>query len=74
MASEKRFFVDLDWAEKHHGELLAKYREKWIAIYNKQVVANGESLAHVKKEAKQRTGRKHIPVYFVDSVSNIYAG
>jgi hypothetical protein len=74
MAVEKRFFEDLDWAEKHHGELLRKYRELWIAIYNEQVVASGESLAQVKEAAKQRTGRKHIPVYFVDSASTIYAG
>lgn len=74
MVVEKRFFEDLDWAEEHHGELMGKYREQWIAVYNKTVVASGDSLAKVKEEAKLRTGRKHIPVYFVDSVSNIYAG
>lgn len=74
MAVGKRFLEDLDWAETHHSELLQRYREQWIAVYNKQVVAHGDSLSRVKEEARQKTGRKHIPVYFVDSVSNIYAG
>ncbi len=78
MAVDKRFFEDLDWAEEHHGELLEQYRDCWIAIYNKQVVASGSSIRdvehHAKAKTKTKTGQKHIPVYFVESGSNIYAG
>lgn len=74
MTVDKRFFEDLDWAEEHHGELLEQYRDRWIAIYNKQVVASGSSIRDVEHHAKAKTGQKHIPVYFVESGSNIYAG
>jgi len=74
MKVKDRFLEDLDWAEIHHSELVDKYREQWVAVYNKQVVSHGDSLAQVREEAQKKTGRKHIPVYFVDSVSNIYAG
>ena len=74
MAVEKRFFEDMDWAEEHHGELLRKYRYLWIAIYNKHVVAYGSSIREIEKQARAKTGKHHIPVYFVESGSNIYAG
>ncbi|MBI1742898.1 hypothetical protein HYR54_07500 [Candidatus Acetothermia bacterium] len=74
MAVEKRFFEDMEWAEQHHDELLRKYGIRWIAIYNKQVVADGPSISKVEEKARAKTGKKHIPVYFLESGSNIYAG
>lgn len=75
MAVSERFLEDLDWAGEHHSELLKRFRDQWVAIYNKQVVAHGTSLEAVEKEAERRTGKdeKEIPVYYVDSGSNIYA-
>ncbi len=74
MDVDKRFFEDMDWAEEHHEELLKKYRDLWVAIYNKQVVAYGSSIREIERQARAKTGQKHIPVYFVESGSNIYAG
>lgn len=74
MRAKDRFLEDLDWAGEHHSELLGKYRDQWVAVYNKEVVAYGTSIAAIKKTAQAKTGRKRIPVYFVDSGSNIYAG
>lgn len=71
--AKDRFLEDLDWAELHHSELLREYRGQWVAIYHQQVVASGKSIAQVKAEARRKTGRQHIPVYFVDSASTIYA-
>jgi len=68
----KEFLEDLDWAGAHHSELMKKYPEKWVAILNKKVIAVGETLEKVKEKAKALTGKEHIPVYFVDSCSNIY--
>lgn len=75
MKVKDRFLDDLDWAGEHHSELLKQYRNEWIAIYNKKIVAHGRALEQVEKEAERRTGvpEKEIPVYFVDSGSNIYA-
>jgi len=74
MKTKDRFLEDLDWAGEHHTQLLEKYREEWVAVCDKQVVAHGISIAEVRKSAQAKTGRKHIPVYFVESGSNIYAG
>ena len=76
MKVKERFLEDLDWAGEHHSSLLKKYRDQWIAIYNKQVVSHGNSLEKVEQEAEQLTGKseKEVPVYYVDSGSNIYAG
>lgn len=74
MKTSNRFLEDLDWAGAHHTALLKHYRDQWVAIYKKQVVAHGTSLAQVKKAAQAKTGRKRIPVYFVDSGASIYAG
>lgn len=72
MKTLDRFLEDLDWAGAHHTALLKRYRDQWVAIYKKQVVAHGTSLAQVKRAAQVKTGRKRIPVYFVDSGANIY--
>jgi hypothetical protein len=50
-----------------------KYRDKWVAIHNKNVVAANSNLEDVVKEAKRKTGKKEIPVFYVESGSHIYA-
>lgn len=72
--SEKRFWEDLNWARTHHSQLLARYGDEWIAVYNKQVIAHSPSGEKVEKLARQKLGDEKFPVYFVDSASNIYAG
>ena len=73
MSVDKRFFEDMDWAEQHHAQLLEKYQDEWVAVYNKQVVAHGSSIREVERQAQAGTGKEQIPVYFVESGSNIYS-
>ena len=70
---EKHFWPDLRWAREHHSDLLERYRDQWIAVYNKKVIAHGESGEHVEREAKKKAGNNSFPLYYVDSGSNIYA-
>lgn len=74
--TEKRYWEDLNWATDHHSELLPKYANEWVAIYQKKVVAHGTSGEAVENEAERKTGKpeREIPVYYVESGSNIYAG
>ena len=37
-AELQRFKRDTTYYEAHHAELLARYPEQWVAIYNQQVV------------------------------------
>lgn len=68
-----RYMEDLNWAGEHHTELLKKYRNEWIAVHNKQVVAHGPSGREVEANAKVKVGDKSVAMYYVDSGSNIYA-
>lgn len=68
----KEFWEDQQWGLQHHSDLIDKYKDQWIAIVNKQVVSAGEDLGQVEEEAKQKTGRKEIPVFFVECGAHIY--
>lgn len=72
--TEKHYWEDLNWARTHHTELLARYQDEWVAIFEKQVVAHGPNGERVERLAKKKLGDKPFPIYFVDSASNIYAG
>lgn len=68
----KEFWEDLRWGEQHHGEFLESYRDQWIAVANKKVVASGNNLHKVKEEAKKKTGKSEVPLLFVDCGEHIY--
>lgn len=72
MQTTKNFWEDLRWGEKHHTELLKKYRDQWVAVHNKKIVASGENLEKVKTEARKKTGKEWVPVLFVEGGEHIY--
>jgi len=59
----------LKWARTHHSELLIRYPDEWVAVYNDQVVAHGPNGPRVEQEARQKLGDRKSPIYFVDSGS-----
>ena len=68
----QEFWDDQQWGFAHHTELLPKYKDQWVAIVNKQVVSAGVDLGKVEDEAKQKTGKTEIPVFFVECGAHIY--
>ena len=40
----ERFKKDTTFYEAHYEELLQKYPDRWVAIYNEQVVGNAKDL------------------------------
>jgi hypothetical protein len=70
----KEFLDDLIWGRQHHTELLERYRDEWVAIHNKRIIASGKDLGEVEEEAKTKTGREKVPVFYVESGSHIYEG
>lgn len=68
----KEFWEDQQWGFKHHSELINKYKDMWVAILDKKVVSAGEDLEKVEEEAKKKTGKKQIPVLFVECGTHIY--
>ena len=72
MKADKEFWEDLKWGEKHNTEFLKKYRDQWIAIQNKEIVASGSNLEEVEKKAKEKTKKEWVPVIFVQGGEHIY--
>ena len=43
----QRFQRDIDYYEAHRGELLDRYPEQWVAIFNEQVVDAAPTMEQV---------------------------
>jgi len=41
-----------DWLSRNLKEVQAKYAEQWIAVFEEKVVANGKTVAEVKKQVE----------------------
>ena len=68
----KRFWEDKEWAHANYTKLQEKYVNKWVAVYNKKVVAVADGPEDARKEAQKKTGIREIPVIFVESGQNLY--
>ena len=66
------FWQDLRWGEQHHSDFLKEYKDQWVAIVGKKVVASGSNLADVKQKAQTKTGKINIPLLYVDCGEHIY--
>jgi hypothetical protein len=72
MFMEKGFWEDARWGEENYTELQKQFKDKWVAIVDKKVVSYGENRGEVKKRAIELTGKKHIPLIYVESGAAIY--
>jgi len=61
------FWEDAKWAEEHMSELQKKYLEKRVAIVDRKVAGVADDPGIAEKTAKEKTGRKCIPLIFVES-------
>lgn len=67
----RRFWEDKEWVFAHYSELLRTYQNMWIAVLNKKIIAASPNLGKVE-EIKAKTGKKHIPVIFLEDGSHVY--
>jgi len=68
----KEFWEDKEWAVEHYAELQKQYSDKWVAVVGKRVVSHGKNRGQVKERALKLTGKKYIPMIFVESGATIY--
>jgi len=68
----KRYWDDDRWAMEHYDNLMSKYPQKWVAIVNGKVVAVADGPKDAREKARKKTGKKYIPVTFVESGLNLY--
>ncbi len=50
----ERYRTDALYFEQHRQEFLQCYPERWIAVYNQQVVGTAKRLPHLLQELEQR--------------------
>ncbi len=67
----KRFWEDKEWVFANYSELLKKHPNMWVTVLDKKIIAASSNLGKVE-EIKVRTGKKHIPVIFLEDGSHVY--
>lgn len=66
------FWEDKDWAFDNYERWMAEYPNQWIAVVGKEVVAAGKDVQEIKTIAREKTGRKYIPVIYVEGDIHVY--
>lgn len=68
------FFKGIDWIDIHRSELREKYQGKWIAVFNKRIVASGRKIRNVQEEAIAITNKSldEIPIVYIEDSHCIY--
>jgi hypothetical protein len=67
-----RFWEDWNWAREHMSELMVKYPDKWVAIFEEKVIAANSELGRAEDEARAKISEKRIPLIFVGSGAHVY--
>ena len=68
----EEFWEDASWGEENYGDLQRKYQDKWVAIVGKKIVSSGKNRREVKEHAIKLTGKKYIPLIYIESGAVIY--
>lgn len=66
------FWEDKDWAFDNYEQWMAEYPDQWIAVVGKEVVAAGKDVQEIKTIARGKTGRKYIPVVYIEGDIHVY--
>lgn len=71
---KQNFFNSIDWIDTHRSELREKYQGKWIAVFNRRIVASGRKIQNVQKKATAITSRAldEIPIVYIEDSHCIY--
>ena len=55
---------NFDWIGKNYDELAKRYGDRWIAVLDKKVIADDDSLEKLKKRVKEMVGERFDEVVF----------
>ena len=69
----KSYWQDQRWALAHYPDLVKRYRDRWVAVVNRRVVAASKSSVNAQKQARAKTGRQlPIAVVYVETGRHVY--
>lgn len=50
----ERFTQDAVWVDEHQEELLNAYNNRWIAVYNREVVGSARDIARLIRQLQRK--------------------
>ncbi len=50
----ERFTQDAVWVDEHQEELLKAYNNRWIAVYNREVVASARDITRLIRQLQRK--------------------
>lgn len=50
----ERFHADADYFDRHRQELLQRYPERWVAVYNQEVVASAKDIKRLVRQLERK--------------------
>ena len=68
----KQFWDDQEWALDNYAELSGEFPDQWIAVVDRRVVCHGKNIDELRRTARSKTRRKHIPILFVEGAVQVY--
>ena len=66
--------VDFNWVIEEGPEIFEKYRGKWIAVYNKQVIGVGDTAPEAAAEARRNKPDGEFILEAVDTEADVIYG
>lgn len=69
----KRWFEDSKWLSEHAHELAQQYPDRWVAVFNQEVVAAGKNAGEVLRLAQEKTGEREIVIDLVSPTRKFYS-
>lgn len=62
-----RYFTDYDWIRTRHNQLLTEYGEKYLIVYNEQIIGIGETKERALMEAET-----NLPAEVTEAIPVVY--
>ena len=50
----ERFHADAEYFERHRQELLERYPERWVAVYNQEVVGSAKDIKRLVRQLERK--------------------
>ena len=69
----QHYWQDQQWAFDHYGDLVKRYKDRWVAVVNRRVVAASKSSVKAQEQARAKTRRPlPIAVVYVETGRHVY--
>ena len=68
----KEFWEDEEWVNENYTELVQKYPDQWIAVYDKEVIVANKYLGEVEKVVQSKNFPRQCVYSYVEGTMRVY--